>query len=515
MPITGLVPAKLTPNLCRLKYPISTHEPKCQAFFDQGLAYFYSYVYMEAARSFETAALYESECPIVWWGLSRALENWGKSNHNEWLRKSYALREQANEREKRLILARMQVTGQMPSGGTTDKQVDDAISTIDNLIALYDDDEEAWFFRAQLAQRASPGDPSAPVPFYKALLRLNPLHPGANHELIHYYENSGQPALGLISAENYIKSSPGIPHAFHMQAHLAMRLGRWARTTDRSLHAIELQRAYHNEMHVPPNQDDQFEHHLEITLRALIHDGRFKEAEGIKSEQRSCGYKPWQLWVRLHLTERDWDKVRKVIEEMKSSGQSKGAIAYYSALLYLSRGDPQGALPEIEVLQQCLRNSKSGISNKTLSARERFWQRLRQPHSNVDLDLHLWEAQGRYLCQTGDADTGMKLLARVVEKTKNRSDAHAWGNGAYYLEIWGIAALHNRKDAVAEEAFLEGLAHDSGSVRSALGLHVLCERQGRKEEARRFSALAHRLWNRADPDRLKIELAAMKHPAGM
>ena len=72
------------------------------------------------------------------------------------------------------------------------------------------------------------------VPFYKALLQVNPLHPGANHELVHFYENMRRPALGWPYAENYIKSSPGIPHPFHMQAHLATRIGRWDKTSDRS-----------------------------------------------------------------------------------------------------------------------------------------------------------------------------------------------------------------------------------------------------------------------------------------
>src|SRR5436190_22595486 len=44
---TKLMPAKLIPNLCVVKYRVSTASPECQAFFDQGLGYFYSYVWME------------------------------------------------------------------------------------------------------------------------------------------------------------------------------------------------------------------------------------------------------------------------------------------------------------------------------------------------------------------------------------------------------------------------------------------------------------------------------------
>ena len=94
------------------------------------------------------------------------------------------------------------------------------------------------------------------MPFYKALLRINPLHPGANHELLHFYESyrPARPRLGS-TPRTTSKSSPGIPHPFHMQAHLATRLGRWDKTSDRSAHAVELERPYHKEMDVKPRED--------------------------------------------------------------------------------------------------------------------------------------------------------------------------------------------------------------------------------------------------------------------
>ena len=259
MPMTKLAPSKLIPDLCLVRYRISTTSPECQAYFDQALGYFYSYVWMEAARSFETALQYDAECPLAWWGLSRALERWGKKNHTEALLKASQLKDRASHREQQLILARMLEKGQAPGAGDGETRKRKAIATLDDLIALYDDDEEAWYYRASwLAGEQLHGGKASSVPFYKALVRINPLHPGANHELLHYYENSRRPALGWIHAENYIKSSPGLPHAFHMQAHLAMRIGKWAHTTDRSAHAVELERAYHKEMKVKPNDDSQY-----------------------------------------------------------------------------------------------------------------------------------------------------------------------------------------------------------------------------------------------------------------
>jgi hypothetical protein len=514
--LTGLAPSKLVSNLCLARYRISTTSPECQAFFDQGLGYYYSYVWMEAARSFETALLHDPDCPMAWWGLSRALESWnrgylrrdppsvmaagpvlvlalkaiGRDDATTALLKADQLKDRASHREQQLILARMQQKGQAPGAGDGEARKRAAIATIDNLLALYDDDEEGWFFRAQLSggQGGFGGVVSA-VPFYKALLRINPLHPGANHELLHFYENYRRPALGWVYAENYIKSSPGIPHPFHMQAHLATRIGRWAKTSDRSAEAIRLERAYHKEMNVKPTEDHQYSHHLEILFVSLIHDGRFAEARAIEAEERAIEFKSWLTWFKLHLAERDWDGAAKIIDEYRREKNSDKALAsYLAALLYLKQGDPLRAQPEVEVLQQVYQERKN----------------------DRQLEFRLWETQGLLLCQTGAADVGLKLLSRAVERSKNDYSHHAWGNGAYYMEAWGIAALQTGKEDVAEEAFLESLAHDPGSVRAALGMQVLCEHQGRTEEASRFADLARRCWKQAEPRSLEAELAALR-----
>jgi tetratricopeptide (TPR) repeat protein len=487
LPMTGLGPAKLIPDLCVVKYRVSTNSRECQGFFDQALGYYYSYVWMEAARSFETATRHDPECALAWWGLSRALERWGRGNHTKALQKADSLKEHASHREQLLILARMQEKGLAPGVGGSEARKQAAIRTIDDLLALYDDDEEGWYYRAQLAGGAGLfGGQVSSVPFYKALVRINPLHPGANHELLHFYEGYHRPALGWLYAENYIKSSPGIPHPFHMQAHLATRLGRWDKTSDRSARAIELERAYHKEMNVRPQEDSQYQHHLEILTRSLIHDGRFHEAHAIKEEMLRNGMHIWEPWFRLALAERNWDDALKIVDRHRKN--DKLTASYLSALVYLKQGNPARAAPEVEVLRHAFQGRKD---DKTLEYR-------------------VWETQGLLLCQQGDPDSGLKLLAKGADRSKNDYGHHSWGNGAYFMEAWGLAALQSNRPVVAEEGLLEALAHDPGSVRAALGLQVLCERQGRTEEAGRYAELAGRCWRKADSGCFAGELAAVR-----
>ena len=113
------------------------------------------------------------------------------------------------------------------------------------------------------------------------------------------------------------------------------------------------------------------------------------------------------------------------------------------------------------------------------------------------------------MCQQNSGEAGAKLMQRCADKMKDDYSAHAWGHGAYFMEQWGIGALEGGNAVMAEEAFLEALAHDAGSVRGALGMQALCDRLGRSDEAKNFGAVAERCWakaNRKDFELLRDEM---------
>ena len=496
MPLTGLALAKVVPDLCVYHYRVSTDSADCQTFCDQGFGYYYSYVWMEAARCFETALRHDPNCAYAWLGLHRSLEKWGKggtpsanpflaaagvafqpklpdrfakSPRDYALDMAKALMPKANHREQLLIQAKLQEKGMWPGTGP-DERKKKAQASLDELLTLYEDDEEGWFWRAQIAE-----GPNASAPIYKALLRLDPYHPGANHELVHFFENARRPALGWPFAEGYMKSSPGIPHAFHMQAHLGMRIGKWKDTTDWSARAIELEKAYHKALDVKPADDHQFFHHLETLTRSLVHDGRFAEAKAIKTEAIAISYHFRPEWFRMALAENDWAEAQKIVDFHRKS--DKATAAYHAALIALEKGDTARATAEVDVLRQSMQSKKGGRAQ----------------------ELRLWEVQGRLMCQTGQAEAGVKLIKRTIDKTKDDYYHHAWGGGAYYMEAWGTAALEAGLAAEADEAFQEALAHDVGSVRGALGMWALCARVGRADEAERYLKVARRCWAKADP----------------
>jgi tetratricopeptide (TPR) repeat protein len=503
LPLTGLAPSKLFPDLCKLQYRVTTRSADCQRYCDQGLGFYYSYVWIEAARSFETALRHDPDCAMAWLGLHRSLEKWGggktpgaapfgaavgggpavperftKPPRDYALDRAKALMPKAGHREQLLVTAKLQEKGMWPDTKPEERRKK-AADTLNELITLYEDDEEGWFARAQVADGSN-----ATVPFYKALLQVNPIHPGANHELVHHYENIQRPGLGWTHAERYMESSPGIPHAFHMQAHLAMRIGKWANTSDCSARAYRMEKEYHQFQGVKPGDDHQFMHHMETLTRGLVHDGRFAEAEAVRAEATGYGYKFTPEWFAMLVAQKKWDEADKLVAGARKQDKQSGA--YYAAVVALAKGDTKRAQAEADVMRQTARK------NDTRS------------------NYRLWEVQGRLQCLTGNGEAGVKLFKRIVEKTKNDFNHHAWGGGAYYMEQWGVGALEGGLADEAEEAFQEALAHDAGSVRGALGLWALCDRLGRTDEAERYMKVAKRCWAKAAPadfDNLKADMA--------
>jgi len=486
-----LAPAKYWPGLCLYEYPISCKNPETQKLFNQGLGYLYSYVWMEAARSMETAAKLEPDCPIIWWGLARAFHHWGKNAQaNKALTKAKEALDKASPKEKALIRALLQEKGMEAGVGDQDARKKVAIATLDELIAEFPSDQEAWWMRGQLAGNfALFGGNKSTAPFYHAILRINPVHPGANHELTHFYEQIRRPALGMPYANGYIESSPGLPHAFHMQAHLATRIGRWDKTGDRSSRAVELQKEYHKNVGVEPKDDHQYSHHLEILFISLTHDGRFAEARVIMEDARKAKYEHFLPWVRFALVSRDFDLATKLVAELRK--KDKNMAAYAGAWLALEQGRFEDALAEVEALRQAVASNPK------------------------DTKLSLWlnEMQGWLYCVQGDSNPGLELIERTVRKTKDDFSHHSWGLGATLMERWGLCAMATGKTAVAEEAFLEAVAHDPGSVVGAVGLEELCRRQGRTDEMNRYGALADKAWQRAQPSdlaELRRRIAGLK-----
>ena len=212
---------------------VSTSSREAQAFYDQGLAYLHSYVWIEAARSFNQALRLDPTLAMAHCGLTIAYtELNAPKDASAALDRAKALA--ASDHDRRHIDLR---AAQMAAEAAPNDRGKLAVyrTLLDESLTAFPSDEELWLLRG-VAESPDPADrgqggAASSGRFYEQAAGVAPSHFAAHHYLTHAYENTGRFDDALAQAAAYVKMAPAIPHAHHMHGHLLRRVGR---TTKRS-----------------------------------------------------------------------------------------------------------------------------------------------------------------------------------------------------------------------------------------------------------------------------------------
>ena len=120
------------------------------------------------------------------------------------------------------------------------------------------------------------------------------------------------------------------------------------------------------------------------------------------------------------------------------------------------------------------------------------------------------EAYSRWLIESGKVDEGFEQFRKTAARSVGDANLHFFGGGGYFPEVYGEEALRHHRLADAEFAFTESLAHDHGSIISALGLQVVAEEQGNKALATAYAERAAEMWKHADAGAIEHQLERLR-----
>ena len=226
-------PAPLRSGIGKAHEDVTTSFKDAQAYYDQGLAYLHSYVWIEAARSFHQALRVDTKLAMAQLGLSYALAELGDSaGARQASQQASTLAGPASDREKARIRLRAL---QLGDGSEPAKQRSNYLKEFDLILAKYSHDAELLMLRGQADQQVPDalrmgmpgmGAGEASLTFYERALAEQPHYFAAHHYLTHAYENVGRMDLALKHAEEYVSLAPAVPHAHHMHGHILRRVSR-------------------------------------------------------------------------------------------------------------------------------------------------------------------------------------------------------------------------------------------------------------------------------------------------
>jgi tetratricopeptide (TPR) repeat protein len=250
-------------NLGTLHMPVTTKQPKAQAYFDQGLRLAFGFNHAEAARAFRAARTIDPACAMCWWGEALVLgPNINAPMFPQAVEPAFAAAQAAaklgpNARPVEQALIRA-VARRYDASPTADRAALDrayAAAMTDAARAFPNDDTVQVLFAESLMDLAPwdyweaagtrpKGRTAELVDALERVLERNPRHPGAAHYYIHAVEASSHPERALPPARVLAAQAPGAGHLVHMPSHIYYRVGLYKEALQSNLDAIAADEAY-------------------------------------------------------------------------------------------------------------------------------------------------------------------------------------------------------------------------------------------------------------------------------
>ncbi len=476
----------------------STTSAEAQAFYQQGVAYLHSYVWVEAARSFNQALRLDPKLAMAWVGLSRA---WSGLDDPQAARaaaeRAQALAEHALPSERRRIEIRRLQLDAIEDLADVTKHV--ALKrAIDDALAQDLGNVELWLLRGNVEEATAAGrgqrGGAASVAFYERALKLEPENFAAHHYLIHSFETVGDIQSALRHGEVYARLASQIPHARHMYGHDLRRVGRTEEAIAEFLKTDELERAYYQSEGVPAEYDWHHQHNLDLLSTSYQYLGQMRTAERLMREAFAVssvsGYFEYSKreWIGFLLARgrsaEALEAARSLAASAKAGGRLVGELGAARALLALGRLDEaRQALANAEREQQTL-----PILAPTLGL----------VRGMIEPEISLVRAE--ILLHAGDTAAARAIVEPTVGRLRAQLGPDAWSQTLFRLEGLARTARSRGDWQLAEYVANQMLEHDPLYAGTHYALALVANHKGDTARAQEAFSLAARYWSGADAD---------------
>lgn len=460
---------------------VTTASTGAQAYYNQGLAYLHSYVWIEAARSFHQALRLDPKLAMAELGLSYALAELGDpAEAKQASQQASALAGPVSDREKaRIRLRALQFANRS-----------DYIKEFDRILAKYPHDVELLLLRGQADQQAHDmpgmGVGKASLGFYERALAEQPHYFAVHHYLTHAYENIGDTDLALRHAEEYVALAPAVPHAHHMLGHVLRRMNRTQEAIAEFRRADELELAYFRKENIAPEYDWQYHHNLDLLGVTYQYAGQLQLANTVL--RRS--FELPSIEFSQELNESAWPML------LLLEGQTD--LARSAATTLQGRADPVvqalGHLVASRILLQL------GRADEATAEGDRALHLLRETPRGGVLLPELQLVQGEFLLREGRSQEGGAMLREGISKLLDDPAADRWTQTTLRIEAVGALARDMGDWVLAGYIAKEMQQFAPSYAGTHYALAKAAEHAGNAGVARREYEAAINGWNSADAD---------------
>lgn len=497
-------PVRLRTGVGNSREQVTAASPEAQAFYDQGLNYLESYVWIEASRSFHQALRIDPKMAMAYVGLSRVRAGFDDmAGAKQYLDKAKELSAGISDRERRRIEIREKQLASIDDLENPakflayKKAIDDALNADTR-------DPELWLLRGTAEESNASGrgqrGTAGSVAFYEQVLKLVPDHASAHHYLIHTYETIGQIDKALEHGEAYARLSPAIPHAAHMWAHDLRRVGRVNEAITQFRKADSLEHAYYAAEKLDPSFDWHHGHNLNLLASCYQHQGRMKLAEKVMKEASGLGvvdaYGAFNMReipnFFLHR-----QRYKDAVESTREMTRSK----------YVQARVTGHALAGQALVAQ----GKADAAAQELQKAERELEQVPRvapgliPRRN-QVDPWVDALRGELQLRTGKGPEGRETVKKAVLALRAAPGPDAWSQALFRLDSFARTAREVGDWELAEFVAGQMLAHDDDYGGSHLARALVFQHQGDVTGAEREMEAARECWRAADANLPELKL---------
>jgi len=490
-------PVPLRSGIGTVQEKVSTSSAEAQSFYDQGLAYVHSFVWIEAIRSFHQALRADPNLAMAYLGLADAyvgLHDPGTARAA--LERARAVENKLNERESTWLAIRDAEISLAEDGSDPDVYVAYRKAVAD---ALKRNPSDPWLWiQRGLADEASPfthGQAGGvdTLAFYKAALALAPDNLPALHYYAHTCEGIGRIKEALDLTANYARLAPAIPHAHHMHGHELLRSGRTEEAIREFLKTKELEDSYYRVEKIPAQYDWHHAHNLQLLAMAYQSLGQMNSASKLFQEAFvSPAYTEFleynrRAWPEFLLNRGRYEEALEASRELTNSPWAMARLAGHTlagqALLAVNRMNDA-------------KDELNGAERESESLPPRVAAALPYP-TVLRADILLRESQAQ------DAEA---LFPDIEKSILAMPGPDAWSAATFQLETIAQRAREAGDWKLASLTARNIMEHNPNYAGGYYAMALVAQHAHDAVGESKLFASAQRLWSKADPQLPELEV---------
>jgi tetratricopeptide (TPR) repeat protein len=484
-------PVPLRAGIGSVHESVSTASPEAQSFYDQGLSYLHSFVWIEAIRSFHQSLRADPNLAMAYLGLADAyIGLQDVPTARSAVERARTFEKKLNQRERSWLVIRDAEVAFLQDAADPDSYVAYR-KAVGDALKLNPTDPWLWIQRG-LADEASPfthGQAGGvdTIAFYKTALALAPDNLPALHYYAHTCESIGRTKDALDLIATYARLAPAIPHAHHMHGHELLRTGRTEEAIAEFLKTKELEDTYYHAEKIPAQYDWHHAHNLQLLALAFQSLGQVKSAAKLLQEAfASPAYTEFleynrRAWPEFLINRGRYEEALTAARELTQSPWPMARLAGHTlagqSLVAVDRlSDAKDELRAAE------RESES-LPPRTAAA---------LPYPTVlRADILLRENQ------TQEAEA---LLVEVEKSILAMPGPDAWSSAAFQLETISLRAREAGDWELAGFTARNLMEHNPNYAGGYYAMALVAQHEGNSARATQLFASARRFWLKADLD---------------